>query len=85
MDDKYSNRAVTIGSKVVKRKEETKTLTFTVGAFYNKVDARLVRLCRMTKIIVLGCMLLSLFGCKHILNDPAKPVGKAALHYYQQL
>ena len=58
MDDKYSNRAATIGSKAVKRKEETKTLTFTVGAFYNKVNARLVRLCRMTKIIVFGCSLL---------------------------
>ena len=44
MDDKYSNRAATIGSKAAKRKEETKTLTFTVGAFYNKVNARLVRL-----------------------------------------
>ena len=44
MDDKYSNRAATIVSKAVKRKEETKTLTFTVGAFYNKVNARLVRL-----------------------------------------
>ena len=39
----------------------------------------------MKKIIVFGCILLSLFGCKHIFNDPAKPVGKAALHYYQQL
>lgn len=85
MDDKYSNRVATIVSKAVKRKEETKTLTFTVGAFYNKVNARLVRLCRMTKIIVLGCVLLSFFSCKHILSDPAKPVGKAALRYYQQL
>lgn len=39
----------------------------------------------MKKIIVFGCILLSLFGCRHIFNDPAKPVGKAALHYYQQL
>ena len=39
----------------------------------------------MKKIIVFGCILLSLFGCKRIFNDPAKPVGKAALHYYQQL
>ena len=39
----------------------------------------------MKKITVFGCILLSLFGCKHIFNDPAKPVGKAALHYYQQL
>ena len=39
----------------------------------------------MKKIIVFGCILLSLFGCKHIFNDPAKPVGKAALHDYQQL
>lgn len=39
----------------------------------------------MKRIIVFGCILLSLFGCKHIFNDPAKPVGKAALHYYQQL
>ena len=39
----------------------------------------------MKKIIVFGCILLSLFGCKHIFNDPAKPVGKAALYYYQQL
>lgn len=52
---------------------------------YNKVNTRLVCLRRMKKIIVFGCILLSLFGCKHIFNDPAKPVGKAALHYYQQL
>ena len=39
----------------------------------------------MKKIIVFGCILLSLFGCRHIFNDRAKPVGKAALHYYQQL